>query len=351
MRDPFTWSLPLGRLFGISIRLHVLFLVFALALWLRTTGKEWPSGSGLAMLVLLSLTLVAVLLHELGHCYAAVRVGGEAQEVLLWPLGGLAFCQVPHSPRAHFLTAAGGPLVNLLLAGGCAALLAVAGFRPNFDPRFEQVWVTELTRWDTGVTYGSQFSGLPPSQRLENWQVLVAQFFWINWFCFLVNTLLLGFPLDGGRMFQALLWPRLGYRQATLTAITAGFLVMLLVGIFALWQNEILILCLALYMWQACKQEWLLLETGSEDLPFGYDFSQGYTSLEREEAPPQPGFLARWRQRREAERRRREEERQREEERRMDQLLEKIQREGKEALTEEEQRFLKRVADRYRNRH
>ena len=35
----------------------------------------------------------------------------------------------------------------------------------------------------------------------------------------------------------------------------------------------------------------------------------------------------------------------------MDQLLEKIQRQGKAALTDEERRFLKRVSDRYRNRN
>jgi Zn-dependent protease len=353
MRDPFSWSLPLGRLFGINVRVHVLFIVFVLVMWLRAAaGKDTPPNSGMAMLVLLTLVFLAVLLHEFGHCFAARSVDGDAREVLLWPLGGLAFCEVPNTARANFITAAGGPAVNLLLTAGCGAALAVAGFWPNFDPRFDQAWFTELVDFN-GVRHGSQFSGLP---RLDAWQVLVAQFFWVNWFQFLVNVLLIGFPLDGGRMFQALLWPRLGYRQSMLYAITAGFLVMLVVGIFALYANEVLILCLALFIYTACKHQWIVLETGGEESLFGYDFSQGYTSLEKDQPATAPrrrrqNFLQRWLQRRAARKLQREQEQSQAEEQRMDELLEKIQRQGKEALTDEENRFLKRVADKYRNRH
>jgi stage IV sporulation protein FB len=356
MRDPSTWSLPLGRLFGINVRVHILFFVFALVMWLRTTGDNYPAGAGMAMLVLLTLIFLSVLLHELGHCYAARLVDGDARDILIWPLGGLAFCEVPNTPRANFITAAGGPAVNLLLVGCCAAVLVVAGFWPNFDPRFSQAWYTELTSWEKGgVRFGSEFSGLPAPYHLEPWQVLVAQFFWVNWIGFLINVLLIGFPLDGGRMFQALLWPRLGYRQSMLYAITAGFIVMLIVGIFALWKNEVLILFLALWMYVACKHQWIVLETGGEESLFGYDFSQGYTSLEKDQPPPprrrRPNFFQRWLQRRAARKLLREQERQLAEEQRMDQLLDKIQRHGKDALTDEEHRFLKRVADKYRNRN
>src|SRR5262249_40854624 len=59
------------------------------------------------------------------------------------------------------------------------------------------------------------------------WRVLLARIFWVNWFLFLLN-LLPGFPLDGGRMLQSVLWWRSDYRQGTLTAIFAGFVVMIL---------------------------------------------------------------------------------------------------------------------------
>src|SRR5438132_4525387 len=112
MRDPLTWSLPLGRLFGIMIRVHVLFPVVALALILRLGFKTtfWTEACEL-----MALLFAAVLLHELGHCFGARLVDGDAHEILIWPLGGLAAVDVPHTPRANFLTAAAGPLVNLVL--------------------------------------------------------------------------------------------------------------------------------------------------------------------------------------------------------------------------------------------
>ena len=100
-----------------------------------------------------------------------------------------------------------------------------------------------------------------------------------------------------------------------------------------------------------------LLETGGEDSLFGYDFSQGYTSLERDErvqAGPtrrRTGWWKRWRQNRAAQKLQREQEQREAEERRMDELLVKVHREGKAALTDEERRFMKRVSDRYRNRN
>ena len=99
----------------------------------------------------------------------------------------------------------------------------------------------------------------------------------------------------------------------------------------------------------------LVLETGGDDPLLGqYDFSQGYTSLERDE-PPAPrvrrkSWWQRWLQERAAKKVQREAEQREAEEKRMDELLDKIQRHGRDSLTAEEQRFLKRVSERYRNR-
>src|SRR5438128_2334251 len=105
MSDPFSWSFPIGRLFGISVRIHFLFPLVCLGLILRVTTKGYLPGAWIDMSMVLGLLFFTVLLHEFGHCFAARRVGGEANEVLLWPLGGLAACDVPHQPRAHFITA------------------------------------------------------------------------------------------------------------------------------------------------------------------------------------------------------------------------------------------------------
>jgi Zn-dependent protease len=296
-----------------------------------------------------------VLLHEFGHCFAARAVEGEADEVLLWPLGGLARCDVPHTPRANFITAAGGPAVNLMLCLLTAVILAgVWGMYPPLNPWFTEWSIPLITNWDA-QKFTSPILPFGPSARLSYPQLIIAEFFWINWFLLLINVLLAGFPLDGGRMLQAALWVRLGYRQSMMIAVFVGFLVMLIVGIasMALW-NPVLV-WLALIIWQACKQELILLETGGEDGLFGYDFSQGYTSLEQDQPTKvrrkRQNFFQRWWQRRNQRKMQREMERAAAEERRMDELLEKIQRYGAASLTDEEQRFLKRVSDRYRNKN
>jgi hypothetical protein len=184
------------------------------------------------------------------------------------------------------------------------------------------------------------------------WIVQLARFFWVNWILFLLNVLLIGFPMDGGRLFQCILWPRLGFREATRLAIGAGFVTMLIVGVYAIVKEETLFLLLALFIYVTCRQQFILLETGGEESLFGYDFSQGYTSLERDQPPPRrrPGFIKRWLQKRAALKLQREQETRESEERRMDLLLEKVQREGLQALSDEERRFLTRVSARYRNR-
>jgi Zn-dependent protease len=354
MRDPFTWSLPLGRLFGITVRVHIVFFIFIVVMWLKKLGPDSRPGEASAMLVLMLLLFLSVLLHEFGHCFAARHVDGEANEVLLWPLGGLARCEVPHSPWAHFITAAGGPLVNLLLCVLSGAVLVLFfSFQPSFNPLPDQAWSTVLYNFADGKTYASEW-GPRNYELMATGPHLVAQFFWVNWFGFLLNVLLCGFPLDGGRMLQAILWPRFGYRSAMRAAIFVGFVVMFITAAYALIQNELMVLCLGIAIYLACKQEWINLEMGGDESLFGYDFSQGYTSLERDQPPVQrkkrPNFFQRWLQRRAAKKLQRQQEQQEADERRMDELLDKIAREGIQALTDEENRFLKRVAE-DRNRH
>jgi Zn-dependent protease len=301
--------------------------------------------------MLMGLLFFTVLCHEFGHCFAARWMNGEAREVLLWPLGGLASVDVPHSPRAHFVTALGGPAVNLLI---CVLAALALGLFCNLQPPWNPISWSPY-RDHSGSIYLTTWQGL--SQSPTNIPtLLLAQLFFVSWATFLLNVLLMGYPLDGGRMLQAILWPYVGYRQAMLYTVFSGFGVMFLLVVVGLVANEVMILFLAFYIYVSCKQEWITLETGGEESLFGYDFSQGYTSLERDQPvesqvkPRKQNFIQRWLQRRSQKKLQRELEEREAEEKRMDELLEKIQRYGKESLTDEEQRFLKKVADRYRNR-
>jgi Zn-dependent protease len=434
MRDPLTWSFPLGRLFGINIRVHLFFPLVAIGLVLRVAfQKDVLPLLWLEACVLMALLFVSVLLHEFGHCFGARAVDGDATEVLLWPLGGLASAEVPHTPRAHFLTAAAGPAVNLVLCLGLCLLLAagtlVPSFKPWADPYFpvaynwsDQAWYgcklghddfNKFTAYQTddlkyvsckeltgdaehgffdksngqkvhavlvhpddvvlrktddgkldkeypyGVTNDKEKKGpaLPveyqPMGHGLLW-VTLGRLFWVNWFLLLLN-LVPAFPLDGGRLLQSVLWWRADYRQGTLAAIFVGFLMMLVFAVLSIVLYEPIILGLALFMYLACRRQWIVLETGGEESLFGYDFSEGYTSLERDQpAPPPPrrrqSWFQRWLQRRAERKMRREQETREAEERRMDELLEKVQRVGMQGLTDEERRFLIRASARYRNR-
>jgi stage IV sporulation protein FB len=394
MRDPLTWSFPLGRMFGIRINAHILLPVVLVALILRVTVGDKAFATLAEALVMSGVLLLSVLLHEFGHCFAARSVDGDAVEVLLWPLGGLASCDVPHTPRANLITALGGPAMNLALCVAAGGALLFAGLIPPlsllnsqsaFQPQLRE-WRTNQT-WQVGVSHyrdpadaaakaeqvakadpatkakdtapegRAQIAPAPPAappSPLMIWQILAGQVFWINWFLMIINMVLVGFPFDAGRVLQCILWARSDYRQGTTTACYAGFVVMLVLFIVSVFANEVLVLFLALFVYVNCRQQLILLETGGEDAPFGYDFSQGYTSLEGGQPPAttprrkRPNWFQRWLQRRAALKARREHETREAEERRMDELLEKVQRHGIQSLSDEERRFLTRVSARYR---
>src|SRR4051812_36389340 len=112
MRDPFSWSFALVRLFGISVRVHIFFPVVAVAVVLRNqlVANNAAAGIWVDAAALMVLLFVAVLWHEFGHCLGARLADGDATEVLLWPLGGLASIEVPHTWGANLVAAAAGPL-------------------------------------------------------------------------------------------------------------------------------------------------------------------------------------------------------------------------------------------------
>ena len=284
-------------------------------------------------------------------------MGGDANEILMWPLGGLARVELPYRPRAHFLCAAAGPASNLLLCAVCVLLLlfvADKALMPPLNPFYggwpsrglgESGALVALTAYDGGTLH---------FHALASPAVWLARLFWINWFLALFNIVLIGFPMDGGGMLQAILWPYVGYRQATLAVVYIGFFgVAILIGLFAVIHSSILAFALALFIADACRRQWVILETGGEEGVFGYDFSQGYTSLERGAVDAQltrtrVGWWRRWTARRAARRLLREQEQRQAEERRLDDLLDKVHRQGRASLTAEEESFMKRVADRYR---
>lgn len=156
MRDPMNWALPVFRAFGIPVKLHVFFIVVSLGMFIRqVTAKDNPIDWGDVLLFTVVLLFVVILIHELGHCFAGRAVGGEAREILIWPLGGLAYVELPNTPRAHLLTAAAGPGTNALLCVLLAVPLLAAGYVPNTNP-VSNPFVSEMRGFD-GKTYTSEY--------------------------------------------------------------------------------------------------------------------------------------------------------------------------------------------------
>ena len=170
----FSFSLPLGHIAGILVRLHWTLIL----LWLfRLNGymKEFEGRAALLLFAIHATALLgSILLHELGHAFAARRVGGRADEILLWPLGGLAFCDCPPNWRANLVVAAGGPLVTVLIVGSSALLFQII---------------------DAGR-----------SPYLHAASVVLVQW---NLFILFFNLIPL-YPMDGGRIFHALAWAWFG---------------------------------------------------------------------------------------------------------------------------------------------
>ncbi len=335
--NPITWSLPIGRLFGIRIRVHLLFVLIAVVLVVRDAADNPDLARGLIEgLAFVGILFGIILLHEFGHCFGARAVGGEADEILLWPLGGLAYTQPPHTPIGHLVTTIAGPLVNVLICGACLTFLVI-------DHPAQSLRVVHWNPFHLGLA-------LPYTSITQVW---VSYVFSISYVLLLFNLVPM-YPLDGGRIFQSLLWFRIGYRRASVIACTAGMVGAIGVGLLGLLSSEILLLGIAIFGYMTCWQQKQMLRAGDgfEESEFGYDFSKGYTSLDRSMSrttrPKRPSLLQRWRQARAERREQREHERRRTEERMLDALLDKVHAEGLHSLTPSERRFLDHASQKRR---
>jgi Zn-dependent protease len=338
-RDFMSWGLPVGRITGIPIKIHWILLFFwlwQLETFLGYAGDyaEFSGGEALlAWVLFVGLCFGCVLLHELGHCYAARRVGGSAHEILLWPLGGLAMVQAPHAWRAQLLTAAGGPAVTLGIV-----VLSFATFS-----LLDATW--------------------PAGQMGTNYWIIRESLIGFQLYLLVFNLIPL-YPLDGGRMFQALAWRHqerkagygdVPYLRASMMTVWAGRVTAAVgIAVMLLVFNSLMgvfILVWALFEAENLKRRALAGGGGGSETTFGYDFSQGYRSLERS-GPARPRRKARrgWFFRKRAERPDPADiaESPAADERRLDELLEKINREGMDSLSRRERRFLLEMSRRRR---
>jgi Zn-dependent protease len=118
------WSLSLGRWAGVTVYVHLFFLLFAvLALAFTVPERDLVVAGVLTVGVLLA----SVIAHELAHWLAAIRVGGKVDAIVIGPVGGLLPPRVPDEPEIHLFVALAGPMAHLTLVVLASIALALAG--------------------------------------------------------------------------------------------------------------------------------------------------------------------------------------------------------------------------------
>jgi Zn-dependent protease len=203
----------LGHVWGIPIKIHIsllVLLVFMASRWgmagMESGGFRGGLQSVLQVLLLELLVFGSIALHELGHSFVAIRKGCRVHEITLMFIGGAAkMDRMPSKPRDECLMAIAGPAVSLLLGGLGMAI---------------------------SIPLMYQFHGYWPA-RLGS----------VVFYAGLVNLILAGFnlipafPMDGGRVFRALMTPRHGRLKATYFASRLGralAVAFLIIGLFGL---------------------------------------------------------------------------------------------------------------------
>ncbi len=186
--------MPVARVFGIAIGLdYSWFLVVVLITWLLASGyypaalPHHPAGLYWALGACSALLLFAsVLLHELGHAVVALRFGVPVKRITLFVFGGVAEIGAePPSAAAEFWIALAGPVVSGGLALLFGALRGVSAEVPA---------LLSVARYLAFVNAALAVFNLVP-----------------------------GFPLDGGRIFRAMVWKATGsLRRATVIAAAVG---------------------------------------------------------------------------------------------------------------------------------
>lgn len=214
-------SFRLFQIAGIEVFLHwTWFLIAAYGV------QEWRSAfSSPIWAVYLYVGLFAlVTMHEFGHALACRQVGGSADRIVLWPLGGIAFVRPPHRAGAMLWTIAAGPLVNLVLFP--VLTLALFGAKragleiqePNFYRFLQLIWQT---------------NGL-----------------------LLLFNLLPIYPLDGGQILRAVLWFPLGPVRSLFIASGVGVIGAILLGFAGLLIGSWWIVIMAFFLLTQAVAGW-----------------------------------------------------------------------------------------------
>src|SRR5476649_458014 len=177
-------AIRLFRIAGIDVFLHwSWFVVAAIEIQYRKGDYSSPIWNLVEYLAL----FVIVTMHEFGHALACRSVGGSANQIILWPLGGVAYVDPPPRPGAMLWSIAAGPLVNVVLLPVLYVLAILTRHAPgNIHQFIRAIFMTNLV--------------------------------------LLIFNLLPVYPLDGGQILRSLLWFAMGRARSLMVATVIGLM-------------------------------------------------------------------------------------------------------------------------------
>lgn len=215
------WSYKLGKILGIEVRIHVLFILLLLLLML-TESIQNGVAAGLLAATFVICVFSFVFLHELGHSVVALFYRIPVRSITLWPFGGIACMDsIPRHPQQELLIALAGPVVNLVLALLLSPLALVFSLLSS-----HQFFVYLV---------------------LAN--MILAVF-----------NLLPAFPMDGGRIYRAWQARRMGYLAATRKATQLGTYMAIGMAVAGAMSGNFLLVIIAFLVIMGGREELALLE-------------------------------------------------------------------------------------------
>ena len=208
-------NIVIGHVWGVPLQINPsTFFILALVTW-SLAGSLLPAaypemsdlGRWLTALLTALLFLASIFFHELAHAWVARRNGVAVQSITLYIFGGIAqLGGKPKSAGAEFRIAAVGPLSSLVLAAVFLGLNQLAGDRGYFGAS---------------------------SQWLGTINLILALF-----------NLLPGYPLDGGRILESIVWGATGKQETGVrVAGTAGQIIaygLIIIGAYRAFQGDII---------------------------------------------------------------------------------------------------------------
>ncbi|MFC7704963.1 site-2 protease family protein [Plastorhodobacter daqingensis] len=219
-----SWSFPIGRFLGSELRVHATF--FLLLVWIGAVA--WLDGGAAAAvtnIAFIAALFACVVAHEYGHALMARRFGIATPDITLLPIGGMARLErMPERPGQEIAVALAGPAVNVVI---WAVLVLVLGAE---------------TRMQTFEEIENPARGF------------LARLAAVNLFLVLFN-LLPAFPMDGGRVFRALLSYRLDRVRATRIAAAGGQVLAFVFGFLGLTSGNPLLVLIGVFVFIAASAE------------------------------------------------------------------------------------------------